>query len=66
MLSATVGIGAGPECDGQILVLHDVLGVTRGITPKFAKNFLAVAKDIPAAVAAYVDAVKSSSFPADD
>ena len=61
-----IGIGAGPECDGQILVLHDVLGVTRGITPKFAKNFLAVAKDIPAAVAAYVDAVKSSSFPADD
>lgn len=59
-----IGIGAGPDCDGQILVLHDVLGITQGITPKFAKNFLAGAKDIPAAIRAYVNAVKNSGFPA--
>ena len=58
-----IGIGAGQECDGQILVLHDVLGVTRGVTPKFAKNFLADTHDIPSAISAYVDAVKSCSFP---
>lgn len=61
-----IGIGAGPDCDGQILVLHDVLGVTQGIMPKFAKKFLTGGKDIPAAVAAYVGAVKSSAFPARD
>ncbi len=58
-----IGIGAGQDCDGQILVLHDVLGVTQGVTPKFAKDFLADADDIPSAIRAYVDAVKSSSFP---
>ena len=58
-----IGIGAGQDCDGQILVLHDVLGVTQGVTPKFAKDFLAGADDIPSAIRAYVDAVKSSSFP---
>ena len=58
-----IGIGAGQDCDGQILVLHDVLGITRGVTPKFAKNFLADARDIPSAISAYVDAVKSSGFP---
>lgn len=58
-----IGIGAGQDCDGQILVLHDVLGVTWGVTPKFAKNFLADAHDIPSAISAYVDAVKSRAFP---
>lgn len=58
-----IGIGAGQDCDGQILVLHDVLGVTQGVTPKFAKDFLADADDIPSAIRAYVDAVKSSGFP---
>lgn len=58
-----IGIGAGQDCDGQILVLHDVLGVTQGVTPKFAKDFLADADDIPSAIRAYVNAVKSSGFP---
>ena len=58
-----IGIGAGPYCDGQILVLHDVLGITQGITPKFAKNFLADTHDIRSAIGAYMDAVKSGSFP---
>ena len=58
-----IGIGAGANCDGQILVLHDVLGVTQGVTPKFAKNFLADAKDIPAAITSYEQDVKNLRFP---
>ncbi len=59
-----IGIGAGRQCDGQILVLHDVLGITQGVTPKFAKNFLAEADDIPTAIANYVQDVKNLKFPA--
>lgn len=58
-----IGIGAGPDVDGQIMVLHDLLGISP-ITPKFVKNFLADSADgIPGAIAAYVDAVKTGSFP---
>ncbi len=57
-----IGIGAGPETSGQIMVLHDVLGVSP-ITPKFVKNFLPEAGDIPGAIAAYVKAVKAKQFP---
>jgi len=57
-----IGIGAGPETSGQIMVLHDVLGVSP-ITPKFVKNFLSEAGDIPGAIAAYVKAVKAKQFP---
>ncbi len=60
---ATIGIGAGPDCDGQILVLHDLLGVAQGRRPRFVKDFLAEAGSIPAAVTAYVDAVRDGSFP---
>jgi 3-methyl-2-oxobutanoate hydroxymethyltransferase len=58
-----IGIGAGPGCDGQILVLHDILGITPGRTPGFAKNFLAGRRGIPEAVQAYVQAVRDGSFP---
>ena len=62
-----IGIGAGPDCDGQILVLHDTLGVTQAInqggTPKFAKDFLHEAKNIPAAISTYVNDVKKLRFP---
>jgi 3-methyl-2-oxobutanoate hydroxymethyltransferase len=58
-----IGIGAGPYCDGQILVLHDVIGITYGVTPKFAKNFLAEANDIPSAIYNYVQDVKNLKFP---
>ena len=58
-----IGIGAGAQCDGQILVLHDVLGITLGVKPKFAKNFLADAKDIPSAISSYVQDVKNLKFP---
>ena len=58
-----IGIGAGPDTDGQVLVLYDLLGITPGKRPKFSKDFLAGAGSIPAALAAYVRAVKDGSFP---
>lgn len=57
-----IGIGAGAECDGQILVLNDVLGITER-PPRFAMNFLTGADDIPSALAAYVSAVRERRFP---
>ena len=60
----TIGIGAGPDCSGQVLVLYDMLGITQGRLPRFVHDFLADAGSIPAAVAAYVRAVKNGSYPA--
>ena len=59
----TIGIGAGLECDGQVLVLYDLLGITPGKRPVFSHNFLEDADDIPGALQAYVKAVKDGSFP---
>lgn len=61
--TATVGIGAGPDCSGQVLVLHDMLGVYPGKKPRFTKDFMPGAGSIEAAVAAYVQAVKAGTFP---
>jgi 3-methyl-2-oxobutanoate hydroxymethyltransferase len=58
-----IGIGAGPDTDGQVLVVYDMLGLTPQRSPKFTKNFMLDNEDIPAALAAYVDEVKSGSFP---
>lgn len=58
-----IGIGAGVDTDGQVLVLYDMLGITPGKRPKFSKDFLADAGSIPAALTAYVQAVKDSRFP---
>ena len=58
-----IGIGAGNECDGQILVLYDILGISAGKIPKFSKNYMSQAHDIAGAVTAYVDEVKSQAFP---
>lgn len=58
-----IGIGAGVQCDGQVLVLYDMLGITPGKRPKFSKDFLAEAGNIPAAITAYVNAVKNAQFP---
>lgn len=60
----TIGIGAGPGCSGQVLVLHDMLGIYPGKTARFVRNFMQGAESIDAAVAAYVAAVKDGSFPA--
>lgn len=59
----TVGIGAGVDCDAQVLVLQDVLGLYTDLQPKFAKNFLAGNGNIEQAVRAYVAAVRSGAFP---
>ena len=60
-----IGIGAGSATDGQVLVLHDMLGLSlSGRAPKFVKNFMQQHGDIPTAIAAYVQAVKSRAFPA--
>ena len=60
----TIGIGAGVECDGQVLVLHDLLGANTGHRrPKFVKDFLAEGGSIAGAVRAYADAVRSGAFP---
>jgi len=59
-----IGIGAGPECDGQVLVLYDMLGITLGKRPKFARDFMTGQGHIRTAVASYIEAVKSGAFPA--
>jgi 3-methyl-2-oxobutanoate hydroxymethyltransferase len=60
----TIGIGAGPDCTGQVLVMHDLLGVFPGRKAKFVKNFMDGQTSIDAAFSAYVAAVKDGSFPA--
>lgn len=59
----TIGIGAGVDTDGQVLVMHDMLGVFHGKTAKFVKNFMDGQTSIQGAVEAYVQAVKNKSFP---
>lgn len=60
----TIGIGAGVDCDGQILVLHDLLGVSAGRRPRFVKDFLVEGGSVAGAVRAYAAAVRSRQFPA--
>jgi 3-methyl-2-oxobutanoate hydroxymethyltransferase len=59
----TIGIGAGVECDGQVLVIYDMLGIHLTKPPSFVKNFLATTGSIQDAFAAYVAAVKTRQFP---
>ena len=60
----TIGIGAGPDCDGQVLVLHDLLGLDSGHRkPKFVKDFLAAGGSVTGAIQAYAAAVRDGSFP---
>ncbi|AVP96873.1 3-methyl-2-oxobutanoate hydroxymethyltransferase [Ahniella affigens] len=58
-----IGIGAGVDCDGQILVLHDILGIATRRRPKFVRNFLDGSGSIQGAIRTYVDAVRSRQFP---
>lgn len=60
----TIGIGAGPDCDGQVLVLHDMLGFDEDFNPKFLKKYGQLAKTIRDCVQAYDNDVKSGQFPA--
>ena len=58
-----IGIGAGNKCDGQVLVLHDMLGINQGFKPKFLRHFASLGDEIKTAVDTYIEAVKDSSFP---
>jgi 3-methyl-2-oxobutanoate hydroxymethyltransferase len=60
----TIGIGAGPACDGQVLVCTDLLGMSRGRSPKFTKRFAEVGDAIVGAMREYVAEVRSGAFPA--
>ncbi len=60
---ATIGIGAGSQTDGQVLVLHDMLGLNMGFKPKFLRRFADLGTQLKEAVTGYVDAVKEGSFP---
>ncbi|RUO75174.1 3-methyl-2-oxobutanoate hydroxymethyltransferase [Idiomarina seosinensis] len=60
----TIGIGAGPDTDGQILVMHDMLGMNSDYLPKFAKNFLAETGSLSGAFSSYVEQVQRGEFPA--
>lgn len=59
----TIGIGAGAGCDGQVLVFHDMLGLFDGLKPKFVKRFAELGTQAAAAIAAYVDEVRTGRFP---
>ena len=59
----TIGIGAGPDCGGQVLVLHDMLNLTRGKLPRFVRNFMTDAPNIESAIRLYVQEVKAGRFP---
>jgi 3-methyl-2-oxobutanoate hydroxymethyltransferase len=59
-----IGIGASADCDGQVLVLYDILDISLGIRPKFSENFMASANSIEQAIQQYVSAVKQGKFPA--
>lgn len=59
----TIGIGAGPHCDGQVLVIHDMIGLTKGFRPRFLRQYLNLFDEINGAVKAYVKDVKAKDFP---
>jgi 3-methyl-2-oxobutanoate hydroxymethyltransferase len=62
----TIGIGAGPYCDGQILVLHDVIGLFERFVPKFIKKYANVKEDALKAIREYKNDVENGSFPSEE
>jgi 3-methyl-2-oxobutanoate hydroxymethyltransferase len=61
----TIGIGAGVHCDGQVLVLHDLIGLSDAWTPRFAKRYAEVGREVVRAASAYVEEVKGGAFPSE-
>jgi 3-methyl-2-oxobutanoate hydroxymethyltransferase len=62
----TIGIGAGAECDGQVLVYHDLLGLTEGRAPRFVKRYANLAEEIRGALSTYAAEVRSGAYPAEE
>ena len=62
----TIGIGAGSECDGQVLVIHDMLGITSGYTPSFVKQYADLATEIKNAVGSWCTEVRDGEYPGDE
>ena len=62
----TIGIGAGVDCDGQVLVYHDLLGLSEGHLPRFVKKYANLSREIRDALEAYVDDVRTGSFPSEE
>jgi 3-methyl-2-oxobutanoate hydroxymethyltransferase len=62
----TIGIGAGPECDGQVLVYHDLLGLTEGHLPRFVKRYANLSREIRDALEAYASEVRAGTFPGEE
>jgi 3-methyl-2-oxobutanoate hydroxymethyltransferase len=62
----TIGIGAGPDCDGQVLVYHDLLGLTEGHLPRFVKRYANLSREIRDALEAYAADVRSGAFPGEE
>jgi 3-methyl-2-oxobutanoate hydroxymethyltransferase len=61
----TIGIGAGPDCDGQVLVIQDLLGMFGGFRPKFVKSYMNLRQDMDSAIKSYIGEVKEGIFPDD-
>mgnify|MGYP002885722261 FL=1 len=61
----TIGIGAGPDCDGQVLVLHDMLGITKDFSPRFLRRYADVGEMVDGAVKQYIVDVRGGDFPSD-
>jgi 3-methyl-2-oxobutanoate hydroxymethyltransferase len=61
----TIGIGAGPDCDGQVLVFHDLVGITTDHTPKFVRRYANLSAEIARAASEYCDDVRAGRFPSD-
>jgi 3-methyl-2-oxobutanoate hydroxymethyltransferase len=59
----TIGIGAGPDCDGQVLVIHDLLGMAGEIRPKFVKTYIHLQQEIDGAIRSFIEEVKTGVFP---
>jgi 3-methyl-2-oxobutanoate hydroxymethyltransferase len=62
----TIGIGAGVDCDGQVLVLHDMLGITKDFSPRFLRRYADLGETIDGAVKQYIEDVRSQEFPSVD
>jgi 3-methyl-2-oxobutanoate hydroxymethyltransferase len=62
----TIGIGAGPDCDGQVLVYHDLLGLTEGHLPRFVKRYANLSREIRDALEHYAADVRSGAFPGEE